>query len=381
VIVAGLLSGTSMDAVDVAVAELSLDGPTVHLRPLGYTEHPWPAALRARALAALPPAPVGVREVCELDTLLGQEFAAAAAAARPEPDLVVSHGQTLYHWVEHGAALGTLQLGQPAWIAERTGKPVVSDLRARDIAAGGHGAPLAATLDALWLADGPLPAAAVNLGGIANITVVDGRRVVAFDTGPANCLLDLSAARLTGGAQDRDVDGRLAAAGRIDEALLARLLTEPYFAAPPPKSTGRELFDQAFLDRALTGREVAGPDLMATLTELTALTVARAARDAGVVRVVVSGGGARNPVLLERLRDRVAPAAVVRSDEFGLPVDAKEGYLFALLGFLTWHGVPGVPPGTTGSAVPRVLGRITPGAQPLRLPDPVPTPTRLRIAG
>jgi anhydro-N-acetylmuramic acid kinase len=376
-IVVGLLSGTSMDAIDTAVAELTLDGATVRLRPLGYESHPWPPELRARTLAALPPAAVGAQEICELDTLLGQQFAAAAKAVCAGADLIVSHGQTVCHWVEGGTARGTLQLGQPAWIAEATGLPVISDLRSRDIAAGGQGAPLAATLDALWLADGPRPAAALNLGGIANVTVAaaDGR-VAAFDTGPANCLIDVVAERLTGHPCDQD--GRRAAVGTVRPDLLDRLLAEPYFALAPPKSTGRELFHAGFVEAALVGLPpVRGDDLLATLTELTAVTVAGACRD--VRRVVASGGGVHNPTLLGRLRHHLGATQLVTSDELGLPADAKEAYLFALLGLLTWHQVPGVPAGPTGSAVPRVLGRLNPGDRPLRLPEPGMVPTRLVV--
>ncbi|MDT7751956.1 MAG: anhydro-N-acetylmuramic acid kinase, partial [Pseudonocardiales bacterium] len=251
-IVVGLLSGTSMDGLDVAVAEIEIAGGVVRLTPLGAHTTPWSPRLRDRLLAVLPPGRTTVDEVCALDTLVGQAAAAAADAAlgdlgRPG-DLVSWLGQTVYHWVREGEALGSLQLGQPAWITERTGLPVVSDLRGTDIAAGGHGAPLASTLDALWLA-GPRRRAALNLGGIANITVVGrpGEPVVSFDTGPGNCLLDVLATRTgtasgTAGIPGYDVDGALAAAGTVDPALLAELLAEKYYAAEPPKSTGRELF-------------------------------------------------------------------------------------------------------------------------------------------
>jgi len=275
--------------------------------------------------------------------------------------------------VVDGHARGTLQLGQPAWVVEATGLPVVSDLRARDIAAGGEGAPLASTLDALWLGGGP-PRAALNLGGIANITVVRGESVLAFDTGPASCLLDAAAQRITGEPCDRD--GHLALSGRVDEDLLARLLTEPYYAKGAPKSTGRELFTSGYVDAP----HVADVDLMATLTELTAITVADACRPYGLTEVVASGGGVRNPALLAALRRRLVPTPLVTTDERGLPADAKEAYLVALLGFLTWHQLPGVVPGGTGSTVPRVLGRLSPGDAPLQLPAPVPPPRRLVIA-
>jgi anhydro-N-acetylmuramic acid kinase len=389
VIVVGLLSGTSMDGLDVAVAEIEIDGGVVRLTPLGAHTTPWSPRLRDRLLALLPPGQTTVEEVCALDTLVGQAAAAAAGAAlsalgRPG-DLVSWLGQTAYHWVRDGAALGSLQLGQPAWIAERTGLPVVSDLRSTDIASGGHGAPLASTLDALWLA-GPGRRAALNLGGIANITVVGrpGEPVVSFDTGPGNCLLDVVASRAATGpdtAPGYDVDGALAAAGTVDPALLAELLAEKYYAAEPPKSTGRELFTAGYLDAAVTSAvdsavdsalttALTAPDIAATLVALTARTVADACARYGVTEVVGSGGGMHNPVLVGALRAALGSVPLRRSDELGLPVDAKEAYLTALLGALSWHGVPGVLPGATGSRVPRVLGRFSPGHRPLRLPDP-----------
>lgn len=399
-IVVGLLSGTSMDGLDVAVAEIEIAGGVVRLTPLGAHTTPWSPRLRDRLLAVLPPGRTTVEEVCALDTLVGQAAAAAAdtaLAALDRPgDLVSWLGQTVFHWVDEGAALGSLQLGQPAWIAERTGLPVVSDLRSTDIAAGGHGAPLASTLDALWLA-GPRRRAALNVGGIANITVV-GRPtepVVSFDTGPGNCLLDVLATRTAAGAGQGtaagaapgyDVDGALAAAGTVDQALLAELLAEKYYAAEPPKSTGRELFTADYLDAALrTASHAAShaarrrsprtadptpPDIAATLVALTARTVADACARYAVTEVVGSGGGMHNPVLVAALRAALLPVPLRRSDELGLPVDAKEAYLAALLGALSWHGVPGVRPGATGSRVPRVLGRFSPGHRPLRLPDP-----------
>ena len=384
----GMISGTSLDAIDVAAADVQLDGAVIRMSPLGHAERPWPGSTRARLLAALPPAPVSMGEVCRLDVEVGEAFAEAAAWADRElahgrAELVASHGQNVFHWVEAGRARGTLQLGDAGGLAERTLLPVISDFRASDIAAGGQGAPLASTLDALWLAD-PAGAkrAALNLGGIANVTVVGrfGEPVLAFDTGPANCLMDLEAARLTGGTQPADLDGRIAAAGRVRQDLLTRLLTEPYYALPPPKSTGRELFAEGYLARFADGLpELTGPDTMATLAELTAATVAEACLGAGVSGVIASGGGVRNPVLMAALRRRLAPATLETAEILGLPSAGKEAYLFALLGFLTWNGLPGVVPGATGSRTPRILGRISPGPRPLRLPDPAPAPERLLI--
>jgi len=366
-IIIGLMSGTSIDAIDVACARFLMEGSTLVLERLGFAEMAWPAATRDRLLAALPPAPVTMGEVCALDVLAGEAFAEAAAMANErfcdgQAALVASHGQTLFHWIEDGQARGTLQLGQPAIIAERLGLPVVSDFRARDIAAGGQGAPLASTLDALWLADGEGARAALNLGGIANITVVRGpdAPMLAYDTGPASCLLDVAAARISNGRLACDLDGRMALAGRVRVDLLARLLAEPYYARSGPKSTGRELFDRHYMARHVAGLGVSDVDLMATLTELTARTVAEACLRERVEEVVASGGGTRNPALMAALRRCLGGIALTTSAARGLPEDAKEAYLFALLGWLSWHGLPGTVVGATGGA-PRVLGRITPG--------------------
>lgn len=386
-IVVGLSSGTSVDGIDVAAAELELTGDTVVLTPLGHLEVPFAPELRTAVLDALPPAPTTLDAVARIDTGLGRAFATAALRgiddlAGGRADLVASHGQTLFHWVEGDRVHGTLQLGQPAWIAEATGLPVVSDLRARDVAAGGHGAPLASALDVLLLGDRAArsggPVAALNLGGIANVTVVGpAGATTAFDTGPANALLDAAVRAATG--EHRDTDGRRAARGTVDEHALARLQAEPYYGLRPPKSTGKELFDTGYVDRVLGGRAIALDDLLATLVELTATTVADALRPHGVREVLVSGGGARNPAMVAALERHLAPARLVPISETGLPGDGKEALLFALLGFLTWHGVPSTVPSCTGARAPTIAGRISPGAHPLRLPGPAEPPARLRV--
>ncbi|WP_309114012.1 anhydro-N-acetylmuramic acid kinase [Saccharothrix sp.] len=364
--VIGLISGTSMDAVDVAVGDFALDGPTVVLRPVAHAEHPFPPELREP--------PTSAADLCVLDTRLGRLF--ASAAKEHEADLVASLGQTVHHWVEDGRCLGTLQVGAPAWIAEATGLPVVADFRVRDVAAGGHGAPLASTLDALWLAELG-NAVALNIGGIANITKISPEGVIAYDTGPGNALMDAAMTVLSGGLRTCDVDGEFAARGRVHQELLDRLLADPYYARPAPKSTGKEHFNRAYLDRVTEGLVVQAEDFLATLTELTARTIAAECAGAGVV--IGSGGGMRNPVLVKSLRDKVE---LRTSDELGLPADAKEAYLTALLGFLTWHGLPANVPSATGASGPRLLGSITPGREPLRLPEPVTTAvTGLRVIG
>ena len=385
-IVVGLMSGTSMDGVDVAAADLHLDGAVVTLGPLEHVTVPYSAALRAALAEALPPAPTTVDAVCRLDTIVGQEFAAAAARLAAGGDLVVSHGQTLFHWVERGRARGTLQVGQPAWIAERTGLPVISDLRSADVAAGGQGAPLVSLFDVLLLGgpgSGP-PTAALNLGGIANLTIVPpagAGEPVAFDVGPANALLDAAAALVSGGVDQCDADGRRAAAGKVDAALLAALADDPYYRRPAPKTTGKERFNAAYLDRVVAEVPPVGDDdLLATLTAHTAATVASACDAHGVGAVVASGGGTANPTLMDALAGRLGPGRLRQIDDYGIPSDAKEAYAFCLLGFLTAHGLPGTIPSCTGARHPAVLGRITPGAGPLTLPPPAMTsPTRLQI--
>ncbi|MEV6108023.1 anhydro-N-acetylmuramic acid kinase [Streptomyces sp. NPDC051940] len=382
--VLGMLSGTSYDGVDAAVAAFSVDGDDLVLRPLGLHSADFPQELRARIAGALPPAPTTLEDVCRLDTELGRFFARVAGEATVAlgpADVVVSHGQTVFHWVQDGAALGTLQLGSPAWIAEATGLPVISDVRSRDIAAGGQGAPLVSTMDALLLpADGDRRGA-LNLGGIANITVrTDDGRVVAYDLGPANALIDAAVVELTGGAETMDLDGARAARGTVSRALLDRLLDEPYYRQPAPKSTGKEVFHAAYLRERAEPLGVTGDDLVATVTELTAVLVAEACRAYDLAELVVAGGGVRNPVLMKRIGELAAPTRVDVSTTLGLPPQAKEAYLFALLGYLTWHGLPGTVPSATGARTPSVLGSLTPGAAPLRLPEPAGRmPRRLRI--
>ncbi|GAA4962959.1 anhydro-N-acetylmuramic acid kinase [Nonomuraea thailandensis] len=405
--VLGMISGTSHDGIDVAVVDFELVGSVLEGRVLHTASTPYPAELRARLIAAMPPAPTTLAEVCELDTLIGQSFAGAAVAAIEAGgpvDLVVSHGQTVYHWVEGAHALGTLQIGQPAWIAERTGAPVLSDVRIRDITAGGHGAPLVSVLDGLLLGAYEGGAGALNLGGIANVTVVRGDTLYAYDIGPANALID--AVVTSRGLHPRgfDEDGRIAASGRVHAGLLEVLLDEPYYRLAAPKSTGKELFHLDYVDAALVraGIRLAGPDavaggttaggttaggvigeadLVATLTELTVRTVAHDVRAAAVGALVVSGGGCRNPVVMDGLRAALPGVSVSPSDEFGAPADDKEAIAFALIGWLTAHGLPGTVPGGTGAASARILGTLTPGAGPIVLPAPVASPPRsLRLA-
>ncbi|WP_051781878.1 MULTISPECIES: anhydro-N-acetylmuramic acid kinase [unclassified Streptomyces] len=405
--VIGLMSGTSYDAIDAAAADLSLDGDTLVLTPLGMISTAYDDALRADLAGALPPAGADLATVCRLDTRIGRAFAAAAVRADEElcggrADLVASHGQTVFHWAEDGRVHGTLQIGEAAWIAEATGRPVVSGFRTRDVAAGGQGAPLVSIVDVMWLRGRPGVPVALNLGGIGNVTVVPGGvagtggEPLAFDTGPANALIDAavtaSAERHAAGeARTMDVDGALAARGTVHPALLRRLLADPYYARPAPKTTGKELFHLPYLRATLDSCEpLSVEDVVATLTRLTARTVADAIRPFGATEVIVSGGGTRNPVLMEWLREELGGAGaggsggcVVRSsDELGLPAGAKEAYAFAVLGWLTAHGLPGTVASCTGARHASVLGSITPGGPGLRLPrSPATAPVRLTVDG
>jgi anhydro-N-acetylmuramic acid kinase len=380
--VLGMISGTSHDGIDAAIVDFAFQDGALSGAVLHRSSTPYSTGLRSRLAAALPPAETTLAEVCELDTLIGQAFAGAAAAAIERDgsvDLIVSHGQTVFHWVEAGHALGTLQIGQPAWIAERTGTPVVSDVRIRDITAGGHGAPLVSFLDALLLAGQPGTVAALNLGGISNMTVVQGPgRLYAYDIGPANALIDAVITETGANPLGFDEDGRIAAAGTVDEELLALLLGDPYYRLPAPKSTGKEHFHGSYVSDAVarSGRAPSTADLVATLTELTVRSVARDVRAAGIELLVISGGGCRNPQLVGGLRAQLPGVRVVASDEFGAPADDKEAIAFALIGWCTAHGLPGTLPAGTGAREARVLGTITPGSGPLLLPPPVDLPLR-----
>jgi anhydro-N-acetylmuramic acid kinase len=370
--VIGMISGTSFDAIEAVAMNLSLKDRVVSAQLLGHYSVPYSPELRRRIALVLPENSTTIEEVCRLDTLIGQSFAEVASDLATEyfkgkADVVCSHGQTVFHWVDGGHALGTLQLGQGAWIAERTGATVVEDVRSRDVAAGGHGAPLASLIDVLLLGVHPSSVrGSLNLGGISNITVVGpSKEPIAFDIGSSNALMDAAVTWITDGAEVFDRDGERAARGSVDRTLLNELLEDPYYAAPAPKSTGKEYFHFEYLRDALGTREIGPDDLLATLCELTVETVARAVEEYGVTELFVAGGGTRNPVLMAGLRRRLSGMAISLIDEFGVPEDAKEACLFALIGFLSVHGLAGTVPSATGARRASVLGAIIPGRQPM----------------
>ncbi|WP_120003105.1 anhydro-N-acetylmuramic acid kinase [Nesterenkonia muleiensis] len=387
----GLISGTSHDGIDGAVVDFTCGSEVLDIDIISRSATPYLPQLRAKLLKALPPEPTSLATVAELDTQIGQAFAQASADALESAwvsaesvDLIVSHGQTVYHWVAESPnstqVLGTLQIGQPAWIAERTGAPVLSDVRIRDIAAGGQGAPLASTLDALLLAGRPGTAAALNLGGISNVTVVGKQPVRAWDIGPANALIDAVVADRDLHPAGYDDAGAIAATGRVCQPLLELMLEEKYYRQPAPKSTGKELFHIGYVNQALQrhadegGDPLSDADLVATLTELTVRTVVDALSAEGADELFVSGGGVHNQVMMDGLIRGLPDTSVRSIDALGIGPDEKEAVLMALIGWLSLHGLAGAATTATGARSPRILGSITPGGGPLRIPEPLPSP-------
>lgn len=372
--VIGLMSGTSLDALDAALVEIGAESNVVRMVVHGFMMQPYDAALRERVRGLLPPSQGSTVEICAVNVLLGQAFAATALdVARlhhvpiDQIGLIASHGQTVYHQVAPNAVRSTLQLGTPAVIAERTGCTVVADFRPGDIAAGGQGAPLVPYLDALLLHDDRINRASQNIGGMGNVTYVPAAGpTVAFDTGPGNVLIDEAVRSLSGGAQAYDRDGAMAARGIVDDALVTRWMTHPFFGEPPPKSTGREQWGpseaRAYVEEALA-RGLNADDAVATLTSFAARSIAHAYTSflGPIDEVLVSGGGARNPALLSHLQAALPHTAVRPLDDLGLDADAKEAVAFALLGYATLHGWPNNVPAATGAKHPVVLGSITPG--------------------
>lgn len=375
--VVGLMSGTSADGIDVAVVDIQGEPPLLSWHLECYTTIPHPPEIRAAIFKVMQPETGTVDRVCEVNALLGEQFARATLDALSscglsprDVDLIGSHGQTIWH-APHASPPATLQIGEAAIIAERTGIPVVSNFRARDMAAGGQGAPLVAYVDVLLLTHEARVRAAQNIGGIGNVTFLPPLSrpdvdPMAFDTGPGNVLIDHVVSLATEGRWTYDADGALAAQGRVDEAFLAELLADPYYRLPPPKSTGREHFTREYAREVWNqglARGLRGPDIVATVTALTAHTIAQSYRDFLPLfpeEIIVSGGGAHNPVLMAMLADLLHPGRVIPSDEVGIPVDAKEALAFAILAYETWHGRPGNLPQATGARRRVVLGTVTP---------------------
>ena len=392
-IVIGLISGTSADGTDVAVVDIEGQPPHLAWQLLHFMSVPHPPALRKQILLAMQPETSRVDQLCCLNVDLGEQFAQAALKGMAEANLTVdqvsligSHGQTLWHAPEHHSP-ATFQLGEAAVIAERTGCAVVNNFRARDMAAGGQGAPLVSYVDVVLLSHETCVRAAQNIGGIGNVTFLPPHNrpdlsPLAFDTGPGNVLLDIMISQLTQEAASYDQDGQMAAQGHVDNTLLTFLLDHPYFDQQPPKSTGRELFNQAYLDAVMQKfhasaqaednsakekyREISSEDIMATLTAFTAYSIVRAYQDFLPLRpdeIIISGGGVQNITLLTMLNQVLSPAILIPSDQLGLPSEAKEAIAFAIMAYETWHHRPSNLPIATGATRPVVLGQITQGSK------------------
>jgi anhydro-N-acetylmuramic acid kinase len=344
------MSGTSLDGIDVAIVDIL---PT-SVSTIGFQSTPYSETVR-RVILAVSNTTTTTREISRLNFRLGELYARAIqrACRRYGPvTLIGCHGQTIYH--EGGA--NTLQIGEAAVIAERTGVPVVSDFRPRDIAAGGQGAPLVPFVDCLLFGHSRRTRIAVNIGGIANITVIPSG--VAFDTGPGNMVVDALVREHTGGRQNFDRGGRIAARGNLNRPLLDQLLADPYYRRRPPKSAGREQYGAEFVARLRqTGLPL--PDLIATATVLTAATIATAAVQFASAELIVSGGGAHNPQILSHLAAFLPGVALATSADYGIDVDAKEAIAFAILAYQTWRRRPSNLPSATGARHPVILGKIS----------------------
>jgi len=382
-IVAGVMSGTSADGINVALVRVTASSPgrpgTPGLRFLGHAEYPYPKPVRRAVLAAMNATRASVSELARLNFLLAELYADALIATqrrfRVKAQLVGCHGQTLYHQGEAAPFLGhklavTWQTGEGAVVAARVGVPVVSDFRPADMAAGGKGAPLVPFLDYLLYRDHRVGRIVQNIGGIANLTAIPAgaspKQVLAFDTGPGNMLIDGVTERLCGKPYDRD--GRIAGSGAILDRVISDVLHAPFFRRKPPKTAGREEFGREFTQEFIRRCGKADKrDVVATATALTAESIADALRRFVLRRTgtyldfIVSGGGASNPTLMAMLANKLRPLAlqIRSSDEFGLPSEAKEAAAFALLAFQTWNRKPSNIPSATGAKRPAVLGKIS----------------------
>jgi anhydro-N-acetylmuramic acid kinase len=378
--IVGLMSGTSGDGVDAALVEVSGRGHTLKARALAAQTLAYPRSLQQRIVTASISGTVS--DICHLNALLGEWFANAALSvirlAKLHPtDIAVigSHGQTVHHLPQGiqapgvGAVRSTLQIGEPAVIAERTGITTIANFRPRDIAAGGQGAPLTPAAHALLLKHPRRARLIVNLGGISNVTYVprggtwDG--VLAFDTGPANMVLDGLISRVTNGRQVLDRDGKLALKGKVDPRLLGKLLAHPFLSRRPPKSTGREEFGPGLLEELLAVQKQQGltiEDLLATCSMWTAKAVGTAPRwvKGPIEEIVVGGGGVRNRAVMDNLAAVFAPISVTTFEALGWDSKAFEAVAFALLAYQTLTGEWGNIPAVTGATHPVLLGSIVP---------------------
>jgi anhydro-N-acetylmuramic acid kinase len=377
--VAGIMSGTSLDGVDVAIVDLTARGASLEVKTLGTCTQPYPDDLRA-ALLAVSNHETHTREISRLHFLLPQIYAECffecCRTAGLDPasvELIGSHGQTIYHEGIPAKVLGrkvasTLQIGDGSVLAELTGAPVVSDFRPREIAAGGQGAPLVPYVDWLLFRDPESTRVLLNIGGIANVTLLppncESSQVLAFDTGPGNMVIDQLAAHLSGGSKRYDADGEIASTGAVDPDLLASLMKNEFYRRRPPKSAGREQFGAEFV-QSLLDTQLEPADLLATATHLTAATIADAIcaclpEDIEECEVIVSGGGVRNPTLMSFLRAELPEEMeLTTTAEYGIDPDFKEAIAFAVLARETWLRKTSNLPSATGARHAVVLGKVS----------------------
>ena len=382
-LVLGLMSGTSADGIDVALARISGAPPHLNAKLLGHTSFNFPTALRKEILQVAEQQPIPAGELSQLNFRLGHIYADAVLAAckkfKVAPSrihLIGNHGQTIFHQGKPAnyfskPIASTLQIGEGSVIAARTGITTVSDFRPADMALGGQGAPLVPYVDYLLYRHPKLGRVSLNLGGIANITVIPANakpsQVFAFDTGPANILIDALVQHFTHGRQRFDRDARLAQAGGSIPTLLNELMKDPYLKLAPPKSTGREYYGRVYVQKLLAvGRKHhAKPnDLIRAATVFTALSIVDALnrfvlRKHKILQLIVSGGGARNPLILTELSAVLPGVAILPSSHFGIREDAKEAFAFALLAYETFHQRPGNLPSATGARGAAILGKIS----------------------
>src|SRR6266404_5703141 len=382
-LVLGLMSGTSADAIDVALARISGAPPHLKAKLLNHTSINFPSQLRKEILRVAEQQPISAGDLSQLNFRLGETFAEAALTAcrrfrvaAKKIALIGSHGQTIFHQGDPIPYLGrptasTLQIGEPAIIAARTGITTVADFRPADLAQGGQGAPLVPYADYILYRHSKLGRVSLNLGGIANVTVIPAAakpsQIVAFDTGPANMLIDALVAHFTHGRQRYDKDARLAQQGRSIPALINELMRDPYLKLAPPKSTGREYYGRTYLDKilALGRRHKAKPnDLIRAATIFPALSVVDALNrfvlpKIKIQQLIVSGGGSHNPLILGQISAALPKIQIVPSSQLRVPEDAKEAFAFAVLAYETFHQRPSNVPSATGARRPAILGKIS----------------------
>jgi anhydro-N-acetylmuramic acid kinase len=381
--IAGIMSGTSLDGIDVAIVDITGSGYKAKINVLTSHSVPYPRKIR-EALLSISNADTHTSDISRLNFLLGELYAEAVEETAERGGIPLSsikligcHGQTIYHDGLGTPYLGkkvtsTLQIGESSIISERTGISVISNFRERDIAAGGKGAPLAPYLDYLLLRSRGRGRVVVNIGGIANLTAIPANantdRIVAFDTGPGNMVIDQLISRITLGRQTFDRDGLVAASGTPDPKLLNKLLRDKYFRAKPPKTAGREQYGPEFVSKLLD-TELSTEDLIATATSLTAESIALGIRnfvmpEMRIDEIFVSGGGVHNPTMMGLLQKAIDPIPVFETTEAGVDVDAKEAVAFAVLAYETAHERPSNVPKATGAKKSVVLGKLTPNGTP-----------------